>query len=84
MAEAFELASNVSFKIFQSMVQPLVLDELIESVKQDPITPVENANEMSHPAFRSGLSLLCGAVERDHKATALLLHEAYTEKINNG
>lgn len=88
MKLAFETSATVCSSYLKQMTQPLVLDELIESVKMDPDTPIHHVNEMSHPAFRhgviSGLSLLCGALERDHTNTALLLAEAYQEKINHG
>lgn len=88
MKQSFETAITVCNSYLNQMTQTLVLDELIESVKMDPSTPIHHANEMSHPAFRhgviSGLSLLCGALERDHTQTALLLAEAYQEKINHG
>lgn len=88
MKIAFETAVTVCISYLKQLSQPSVLDELIELIKQDPATPIHHVNEMSHPAFRhgliSGLSLLCGALERDHSQTALLISEAYQEKINHG
>jgi hypothetical protein len=88
LAFAFDIAGEVAHKFYHLYTSETMLDDIIQEMLLDESIPVDDLDDLMHPAFkeglRAGLSAMSYALEYDHRNTSKFIKEAFDEGVSRG